>query len=375
MKIALVHDYLREFGGAERVLLALREIWPEAPIYTAFVAPGSSAARAFADARVISSWANWLINHHNLYSPLRFLTPLIWESFDFSGYDVVILSSSWFITKPVRIPKKVKVICYCHTPPRYLYGFRTAIDWQKYLPVKIYGYFIAHFLRLYDFLGAKRVDLFLANSKNVAERITKFYRKKSVVVYPPVEVKKIVEISKNTKRQDFFLVASRISSEKGLPMAMEAANKLGVKLKVVGEFAGLRWEENKINKHKSKNIEFMGRVSDNELYKLYGQAKAFLALERDVDFGITPVEAMAAGCPVVAYKSGGYLESVVEGKTGTFFDEYNIDSLVEAMKKIEKMKIEKEYCQKQAKKFSKEKFKENIVKFIHAFFINPPKLS
>ncbi len=119
----------------------------------------------------------------------------------------------------------------------------------------------------------------------------------------------------------------------------------------------------------------MGRVSDNELYKLYGQAKACLSLEQDVDFGITPVEAMAAGCPVVAYKSGGYLESVVEGKTGTFFDEYNIDSLVEAMKKIEKMKIEKEYCQKQAKKFSKEKFKENMVKFVNAFFINPPKLS
>ena len=177
MKVALVHDYIKELGGAERVLMTLHEMFPDAPIYTAFMTPESTAAKAFSDAKVITSWADIFIRYKNLYSPLRFLAPLIWESFNFSNFDLVILSSSWFITKSVRIPKHVKVICYCHTPPRYLYGLRTAIDWQKYKLVKIYGYFINHFLRLYDFLAAQRVDYFIANSKNVAARIKKFYRK------------------------------------------------------------------------------------------------------------------------------------------------------------------------------------------------------
>ncbi|MEK7565814.1 MAG: glycosyltransferase [Patescibacteria group bacterium] len=374
MKIALVHDYIKEFGGAERVLMTLHEMFPEAPIYTAFLTPESTAAKAFANAKVITSWANFLICYKNLYSPLRFLAPLIWESFDFSGFDVVILSSSWFITKPMRIPKHVKVICYCHTPPRYLYGYRTAIDWQRYWPVKIYGHLLGHFLRLYDFLGAKRVDKFIANSKNVAARIEKFYRKPSVVIYPPVDVAKIEKLaSQELLLRTYFLVASRISSEKGLPMAMEAANKLGVKLKVVGEFSGLRWEEEKIDKNRSENIEFMGRVSDEELYKLYAGAKAFLVMEPDVDFGMTPVEAMAAGTPVVAYKGGGYLETVIEGKTGMFFEEYNVGSLIKAMKsiseaslRVKSIKFNKEDLQKQAAKFSKEIFIKKMREVVYA---------
>ena len=360
----MVHDYIKEFGGAERVLMTLHEMFPDAPIYTAFVTPGSTAEREFekAGAKIIPSWANGLINHHNLYSPLRFLAPLIWESFDFSQFDLVILSASWFITKPMRVPKNVRVICYCHTPPRYLYGLRTAIDWQKYWPVKIYGYFINHFLRLYDFLGAKRVDQFIANSKNVAGRIKKFYRKESIVIYPPVDV----TASATYKKENFYLVATRISSEKGVPMAMEAVNKLGGKLKVVGEFAGLRWEEYKIKEQESENVEFLGRVSDEELKKLYAKAKAFIVLEPDVDFGMTPVEAMAAGTPVIAYKSGGYLESVIEGKTGLFFDEYNVASLIAAILKFEKMKFKKEDCVKQAQKFSKENFVKKIKEVVYA---------
>lgn len=365
MKIALVHDYLKEFGGAERVLLTLHRMFPQAPIYTAFLSPGSSAAAEFKDAKIITSWANQLIRHNNLYSPLRFLTPLIWNSFDFSQYDLVILSSSWFLTKPTNIPKNVKVICYCHTPPRYLYGYRTAIDWQRYLIVRIYGHIISHFLRMYDFNGAQRVDQFIANSQNVARRITKFYRKSSKVVYPPVDVNKIKQMAKKVKKKEnFYLVASRISSEKGLPTAMDAVNKLGVKLKIVGEFAGLRWEEYKIKERKSPNIEFLGRVDDEELYKLYAQAKAFLALEQDVDFGMTPVEAMAAGTPVIAYRSGGYLESIIDGKTGIFFDEYNSDSLIAAIKKLNTMKIKNSDCISQAENFSEERFKKEILDFV-----------
>ena len=306
MKIALVHDYIKEFGGAERVLMALHEMFPDAPIYTAFVADGS-AKKEFdkAGAKLIPSWANFILKYKNFHSAFRFLIPLVWESFDFSKYDVVILSSSGYLTKPVRVPKHIKVICYCHTPSRFLYGYDTSIEWKRYPLVNIYGHIVGHFLRLYDWLGAQRVDQFIANSENVARRIEKFYRKKSVVVYPPVEVSKLRATSYALQAKgDYYLVASRLVGEKGLPMVMEAANKLKLELKVVGEKAGLQWENQAIEAKKSDNIEFLGRVSDEKLYKLYAQAKALLVLEKDVDFGITPVEAMAAGTPVIAYKNG-----------------------------------------------------------------------
>ncbi len=164
----------------------------------------------------------------------------------------------------------------------------------------------------------------------------------------------------------YFLIVGRIVGFKGVDLAIEAAKKLDVNLKVVGEYAGIYTEQEKIKRIVNDKIELLGRVSDEELKKLYLGATAFLALAKDEDFGMTPVEAMAAGCPVVAYKSGGYLETVVEGKTGTFFSEYNVESLVTAMKKITKMKIKKEDCQKQANKFSKEIFIKKMKEVVNA---------
>lgn len=346
--------------------MALHEMFPEAPIYTAFVADGS-AEKEFekVGVKLIPSWANLLLKYKNCHSAFRFLIPTVWESFDFSKYDTVILSSSGYLTKPVRIPKEAKVICYCHTPSRFLYGYETSVEWKRYPIVNVYGYIVGHFLRLYDALGAKRVDQFIANSKNVAGRIRKFYRKEAVIIYPPVNTVKIEEETAGIKKDDkYFLIVSRIVGEKGIPMAMEAANKLGVKLKIVGEKAGLQWENTEIEKRKSDNIEFLGRVPDEERNQLMAKALAFIVLEKDVDFGMTPVEAMAAGTPVVAYASGGYLETVIEGKTGTFFKEYNVESLVEAMQRIQKMKINKADCQKQAEKFSKERFIKEMSRII-----------
>src|SRR3990170_4569524 len=200
MKIALVHDYLNEFGGAERVLLALSEIWPDAPIYTAFYKKDSYAYERFKDKKIIASWAqNVPFFATKLHSPLRFLAPLIWNSFDFSDYDLVITSASWYVTKGVvkRNPSTHSVragsqrnveICYCHTPPKYLYGYQTSVDWQKYWPVKLYALVVNHFMRVYDFEAAQKVDYFIANSKEVAGRIKKFYMRDSTVIYPPVEL-------------------------------------------------------------------------------------------------------------------------------------------------------------------------------------------
>ncbi len=364
LKVVLVHDYLKEYGGAERVLKALREIWPEAPIYTAFCLKNSAAGRAFADAKIVESRFAPLIKYKNLYSPLRFLTPLIWRSFNLSQYDLVITSASWYITRGFRVGPKTKVICYCHTPPRYLYGYPTSIEWQRYLPVRIYGSLIAHFLRLYDYSSAQKVDEFIVNSENVAARVKKFYRRSSTVIYPPVEVEKIKKATAGLKPKDYFLVASRLVGAKGIELAAEVAKKAKARIKIVGEPAGLRWFGGKLKKLENPYVEFLGRIPDGELYRYYGQCRAFLALETDADFGITPVEAMAAGRPVIAFRGGGYLESVVEGKTGEFFNEPTVESLVAVLKDFDPRKYKKDDCIAQAKKFSKERFKKEIKEFV-----------
>ncbi|MCL4382446.1 MAG: glycosyltransferase [Patescibacteria group bacterium] len=364
MRVALVHDYLKEYGGAERVLETLSEIYPEAPIYTAFRVPDSTAGRAFKNKKVLTSWANGFLSLGNLFSPLRFLTPLIWESFDFRGFDLVISSASWYITKSIKTPPETLHLCYCHTPPRWLYGYQTAMEWKRFWPVRIYGEIVAHFLRQYDYLAAQKVNDFIANSENTKKRIAKFYRRDSKVIYPPVKVTEIIQATKNLKPQDYFLVVARLAGAKGLELAIEAANRLKINLKIVGEPVGLHWEEKKLKEAQGGTIEFLGRVEDKDLWRLYGECRAFLALAYDEDFGMTTVEAQAAGRPVIAFRGGGYLETVIEGKTGEFFNEYTADSLINVLKHFDIKKYAKDECQKQAAKFSQERFKKEILEFV-----------
>ena len=364
MRVALVHDYLKEYGGAERVLETLSEIYPEAPIYTAFKVPDSTAGRAFKNKKVLTSWANGFLGLGNLFSPLRFLTPLIWESFDFRGFDLVISSASWYITKSIKTSPETLHLCYCHTPPRWLYGYQTAMEWKRFWPVRVYGEIVAHFLRQYDYLAAQRVNDFIANSENTKKRIAKFYRRDSKVIYPPVKVTEIIQATKNLKPRDYFLVVARLAGAKGLELAIEAANKLRINLKIVGEPVGLHWGEKKLKEAQGGTIEFLGRVEDKSLWKLYGECRAFLALAYDEDFGMTTVEAQAAGRPVIAFRGGGYLETVIEGKTGEFFNEYTADSLINVLKHFDIKKYAKDECQKQAEKFSKGRFKKEILEFV-----------
>ena len=364
IKVALVHDYLKEYGGAERVLQALTEIWPEAPIYTAFCDRNSTAGKAFTQKKIIESWLAPLIKHKNLYSPLRFLAPLIWRSFDFSDFDLVIASSSWYITRGFKVGPKTKVFCYCHTPPRYLYGYSTSIEWQRYWPVRVYALIVNHFLRIFDFRSAQKVDEFIVNSKNTQGRVKNFYRRDATIIYPPVEVEKIEKAAQKIKPENFYLVVSRVVGAKGIELAIKAAKRLKTPLKIIGETAGLYWFTQGVGRLQNKYVEFVGRVSDKELYYYYGRCRVFLALATDEDFGITPVEAMAAGRPVIAYHGGGYLESVLEGKTGEFFNKPTVESLVKVMKKFKPEKYKGSDCQAQAQKFSKERFKKEIKEFV-----------
>jgi glycosyltransferase involved in cell wall biosynthesis len=367
MKVAIVHDYIKEYGGAERVLEALTEIFPQAPIYTAFVDKNSTAYAHFKNKKIIPSWAqNIPFFKTKLHSPLRFLAPFIWESFDLSGYDVIISSASWYITKGFRkhFDKSHFIeICYCHTPPRWLYGYTTSVNFQKYALVRAYASIVGHFMRLYDFKAAQKVNYFIANSKEVAGRIQKFYRKGSTVIYPPVSLSKF-EIRNSKFEKDYYLIVSRIVGAKGLDLAVDASLKAGFKLKIAGSPNGYYSEYKKLIKKSQGKIKFLGQVTDLELAKLYGGAKAFLALSRDEDFGITPVESMLMGTPVIAFNGGGYKETVLQGKTGLLFNDYSVTGLCEAIKKFESLEISPKDCIEHAQKFSKERFKQEIKKFI-----------
>ncbi len=366
MKIALVHDQINEYGGAERVLETLSEMYPDAPIYTAFYKKDSLAWKRFKHKKIIASWAHYLpFFSTKLHSPLRFLAPWIWGSFDFSEYDVVIGSASWYVTKGFQKGSNTKEICYCHTPPRWLYGYRTSVEWQRFWPIKFYGTVVGHFMRMYDFAASQKVDYFIANSEEVKERIKKFYRRDAAVIYPPVSLPKIPQV----KRGDYYFIVSRIVGGKGLDLAVEAASKLGIKLKIAGAPAGYYTEHKKLAGMAKNTVEFLGPVTDDELVALYAGAKAFFALSADEDFGITPVEAMLCGTPVIAYNGGGYKETVIDGKTGVLFHQLNVESLIGAIKKFEALRQAQgkqmaEDCKRQAEKFSKERFIKEIRAFV-----------
>ena len=364
MKVALVHDYIKEYGGAERTLKTLTEIFPKAPIYTAFRVKGSTADRQFSDREIHESFLAPLLKIWRLYSPLRFLEPVIWKSMDLSKYDLVITSTSWYITRGFKVGPKTKLICYCHTPPRWLYGYETSVGFTKYWPVKIYAAIVGHFMRMYDFQTAQKIDFWIANSKNVAARIRKFYRKSSYVIYPPIDVEVIIKATKDLKKEDYFLIVSRLVGAKGLEEAAKAAKNLGLELRIVGEAHGFGEVEKKLKKVAGKRVKLLGRVSDKKLYELYGRAKGFIALARDEDFGMTLVEAMAAGTPVIAFNGGGFRESVVDGVTGILIDDTDETTLAKAIKRFNRIKWDKKKLQAQAKKFSKERFKKEIKEFV-----------
>jgi glycosyltransferase involved in cell wall biosynthesis len=364
MKVVLVHDYLKEYGGAERVLKTLSEIYPEATIYTAFSVKGSIAEKEFRGKKIHESWLAPLLKIGKLYSPLRFLTPLVWGTMDLSKYDLVITSCSWYITRGFKVGSKTKVVAYCHTPPRWLYGYETSVGFTKYWPVKVYSAIVGHFIRMYDFATAQKINLWIANSKNIQARIQKFYKKSSVVIYPPVDVESIIKKTQGLEKEDYFLIASRLVGAKGLEEAAKAFNNSDYKLKIVGEAHGFSDVEKRLKKLSGGNIELVGRVSDEKLYELYAKAKGFIALARDEDFGMTSVEAQAAGTPVIAFNGGGFKESVIDGVTGLLINDTSEKTIKNTIKKFNKLKWDKEKIQDNTKKFSNLRFKEEITKFI-----------
>lgn len=369
MRIAFVHEYLNQFGGAERMLQVLCALYPRAPIYTLLY--DRDATGGVFDGRVIKT--SFLQNlpftkkHHRVF-PL--LMPLAIEQFDFSEYDIVLSVSASFakgiITKP-----HTKHICYCLTPPRFLWDnsqkFVEEFGYSK-LVKKLLPPFITY-LRIWDKEASLRVDEFWSISDFIQGRIKKYYSKDSKVIYPPVNVSKFHLADKIS---DYFFMAGRLVSYKRFDLAVKVFNKNGLPLKIVGigpEFNKLRSLASGTSRSKAsgKNIEFLGLVSDEKLAELYSNAQACI-FPQEEDFGIVPLESMASGRPVIAYRAGGAVETIAENKTGVFFDEQNQESLQAAIEKFHNLDFSPEACRQQAERFDVEVFKNNIFKILNSKF-------
>lgn len=371
MKVALVHDQLREFGGAERVLVSLKKIFPQADIYTTTFDLNSlgSHKKLIKDWKIFVSWFGKIPFINKFYSPFRFLTPLIWESFDFSKYDLVISSSGSWMSKGIKTSKPTVHISYIHHPPRYLYGYETAIEWQKYFFIKIYGYIVNHFLRIWDYTSSQRADFLIANSEETKKRIKKFYRRNSTVIYPPVNIPrhpKGVQAQSGHPKDGYYLTISRLARAKHIDVLIKAANKSKFNLKIVGSGR----DEKRLKQIAGPTVEFLGNLTDEELKKTYLNAEAFLFASKDEEFGIAVVEAMGYGLPVIAYRSGGIPEYIVNGKNGYLFNGLNESSLIKKVNELTNLSKEqysemRQEARKTAERFSEERFEKQILSFVN----------
>ena len=323
MKIALVHDHLVQDGGAEKVLLALQDVFPGAPTYTLLYDPKRVSAE-FASKDIRTSFLQRLPFGLKKYQWLLPFMPAATESYDLSEFDVVVSSSSAFAKGIITRPGAVH-ICYCHTPTRYLWSDTHSYVQELRAPklLKLGLPMLLNKLRIWDRLSADRVDRFVANSRTVADRIRKYYGRESDVIHPPVETGKF---SVSDAPGTYFLAGGRLVSYKRFDLVIQAFNRLGLPLKIFGDGPLAA----QYRKEARPNIEFTGKVSDEEKAALYRGAIAFIHPQEE-DFGITALESMASGRPVIAYRKGGALETVVEGVTGAFFDDQEWEELATAV--------------------------------------------
>ena len=360
MKIALVHDWLTTLAGAEKVLEAIYELYPY-PIYTLVKDENKLKNSIFEKADIRTSFIQKFPKAKIKYRNYLLFFPLAIEQFDLSEYDVII-SSSHAVAKGVLTNSSQLHICYCHTPIRYGWDLYHRYLDEAGLSKGMKGFIaklILHYIRIWDYTTTNRVNYFIANSKYVAKRIKKIYGRDATVIYPPVDVDKF---ELNVNKEDFYLTASRMVPYKKMDLIVEAFSKLpDKKLVVIGDGPNFK----KIKSKAEKNIEFLGYQPFEVLKNYMQKAKAFVFAAEE-DFGIIPVEAQACGTPVIAYGKGGIIETVVNGKTGIFFREQTVESLIEAVRKFERFedKFDLFEIRKNAEKFSKERFKKEFKEFV-----------
>jgi len=355
VRIAIAHDYLNQMGGAEKVVEVFHDMFPSAPIYTSVFNP-DLVSEKLRKAEVRTSFMQQLPLIRKFPRHYLSLYPYAFEFFDFSGWDVVLSSSSAFAKGVITGPDTCH-ICYCHTPMRFAWSYHAYTERERLsgLVRKVLPY-IVHRARRWDEITADRVDHYVANSREVERRIRKYYRRNAAVIYPPVETGRF-----RVTEQDggYLVIISRLHAYKRVDVAVEAAAQLGVPLKVVGSGR----DEKHLKSVAGPTVEFLGRLRDEEVVDCLQRCRALVFTGME-DFGIVPVEAMACGKPVIAYGRGGALDTVIDGVTGILFDEQTPDSLAEAIRLFRPDDFDPYAIRKHAERFDVSVFRSRMGEFI-----------
>lgn len=361
MKVALVYDRVNKWGGAERVLLVLHELFPNAPLYTSVYNSKKAEWAGVFDVKTsfLQRFPN-ASSKHEFYAPLM---PHAFESFSFDGYDLVISVTSE-AAKGIIVKPETRHICYCLTPTRYLWS-----GYDEYFSNKMLRSLsrpVVSYLRHWDKIASKRPHKYIAISKEVQKRIKKYYGRSSEVIYPPVTLINVADSHLPDVANDaygkYFLIVSRLVPYKKVDIAIKAFNKLKIPLKIVG--TGV--EEKKLKKIAGSNVEFLGNLTDGELLRYYKGSSA-LVFPTNEDFGLAVLEAQMFGKPVIALRKGGALETIIGGKTGEFFYPQHEEALIKILKGFNNRKYEISDCIKQAEKFNKKRFKKQFLESIGKF--------
>lgn len=357
MKLALAHDWLNQIGGAEDVLEVLARQYPASPVFTSMYAPAAMPAH-YENWDIRTLWLDKLPaihRRHQMYLPLY---PLAWGNLRLTDYDVILSNKSGFC-HGLRFDARALHICYCLTPTRYV--------WQldEYLAGEGLGEMterllrpLMAWLRRWDYAAAQRVSHFIAISSAVQARIRKYYKRESTIIHPPVDTSRFQPCSADDV-QDYCLIVSRLVPYKRIDLAVRAATELGLPLKIAGAGRDLA----RLKALAGDTVEFLGFVPDADLPPLMAQCRALLfpGLE---DFGITPVQAQAAGRPVIAYRGGGALDTVIEGATGAFFDQLTVDSLKAVWRNFDAFAYNPQGLRSHARRFDTSAFCKRISSFI-----------
>ncbi|MGH2448410.1 MAG: glycosyltransferase [Chloroflexota bacterium] len=350
LKIALVHDYLNQAGGAEKVVEIFHEMFPDAPLYTS-VYDRDAMPDIWRSVDIRTTFLQRLSPRATF---VRFLTPLYptaFEQFDLREYDLVLSSTTTFAKGVITRPDTCHV-CYCNNPTRFLWMYHDYLERERLpAPARALLPLAATLMRPWDYAAAQRVDYFIAGSHNAARRIAKFYRREADVLQAPIDARSFALAD---EVGDYFLSVSRLQSYKRIDLAIEACNRLGVELHVIGDGP----DRTRLEGLAGPTVKLLGRLPDDAMRRELSRCRAFI-LPGEEDFGLASLEAQASGRPVIAYQAGGALETMVEGETGVFFSEPTVESLREALAGFEDT-FDPQTIRRHAMRFDKSSFKERL---------------
>ncbi|NMO95715.1 glycosyltransferase [Paenibacillus lemnae] len=356
LKVAIVHDYLNQMGGAERVVAVFHKMFPDAPIYTT-IADYSKLLPELQDADIRTTWMQNIPGILSRFKLFFWLYPFAVRSMKLKGYDLILSSSSAY-AKGARKDRGSLHACYCHTPMRFAWNFEGYMEgMQVPKAVKKAAKWLTYPLQAWDRRNSKAVDRLIANSTTIKDRIRDCYGVHAPVIFPPVDIDRF-EIS-DREAEDYFLVVSRLVSYKKIDLAVKACTRTGQRLLIVGDGP----DRQRLESMAGETVTFLGRESDEQVVTRMQHCKAliFPGIE---DFGITPLEVNACGRPIIAYREGGALDTVAAGKTGLFFEEQSVHSLISAIKRFEDHTWDQAVIRRHAEAFSEQVFIERLTSCI-----------